>query len=138
MEDPERAIQLMSQLTALGVTLSIDDFGTGYSSLSSLRRFPVKTLKIDRSFVSAIHTNPQVAAIVTAIIDLARILSMDVVAEGVENLEQLKKLRTARCDCAQGFLFSFPLFAEAVHAAISTGLTPRLASATYAAASASQ
>jgi diguanylate cyclase (GGDEF)-like protein/PAS domain S-box-containing protein len=139
MEDPERAIQLMSQLTALGVTLSIDDFGTGYSSLSSLRRFPVKTLKIDRSFVSAIHTNPQVAAIVTAIIDLARMLSMEVVAEGVENLEQLKKLRTARCDCAQGFLFSFPLFAEAVHAVIATDLTPRLASATSrAAASASQ
>ena len=122
MEDPERAVDLMLQLAELGVTLSIDDFGTGYSSLSVLRRFPVKTLKIDRSFVATIHTNSQVAAIVTTICSLARILCMEVVAEGVENLGQLEKLKSASCDCAQGYLFSKPLSADVVPGVLATNL----------------
>ncbi len=126
MEDPERAVDLMLQLAELGVTLSLDDFGTGYSSLSVLRRFPVKTIKIDRSFVTAIHTNSQVAAIVTTIIGLARILCMEVVAEGLENLEQLEKLKSAFCDHAQGYLFSKPLAAEAVPGVLGVNLMTRL------------
>ena len=126
MEDPERAVDLMLELAELGVTLSIDDFGTGYSSLSVLRRFPVKTLKIDRSFVSTIHTNTQVAAIVVTIIGLARVLCMEVVAEGVETVEQLERLKSAFCDCAQGYLFSVPLSPEAVPGILNTNLISRL------------
>ncbi|MFY9561726.1 MAG: EAL domain-containing protein [Terriglobales bacterium] len=113
-------------LAELGVTLSIDDFGTGYSSLSVLRRFPVKTLKIDRSFIATIHTNTQVAAIVTTIIGLARILCMEVVAEGLENLEQLDKLKSALCEFAQGYLFSMPLSAEAIPGMLATNLMTSL------------
>jgi EAL domain-containing protein (putative c-di-GMP-specific phosphodiesterase class I) len=116
----------MLQLAELGVTLSLDDFGTGYSSLSVLRRFPVKTIKIDRSFIAAIHTNSQVAAIVATIIGLARVLCMEVVAEGLENFEQLEKLQSAACDCAQGFLFSKPLSAEDIPGVLGINLMARL------------
>ena len=131
MEEPERAVDRMLQLAELGVTLSIDDFGTGYSSLSVLRRFPVKTLKIDRSFVATIHTNSQVAAIVTTICTLASILCMEVVAEGVENLEQLNKLQSAFCDCAQGYLFSRPLSADAVPGVLATNLLAGLEASSH-------
>jgi diguanylate cyclase (GGDEF)-like protein/PAS domain S-box-containing protein len=112
MEDPDRALEVMMELAGMGVTLSLDDFGTGYSSLSALRYFPVKTIKIDRSFVSSIHVNSQLAAIVTTICGLARILSMEVVAEGLENIEQLAKLQAISCDFAQGYLLSKPIAAE--------------------------
>jgi EAL domain-containing protein (putative c-di-GMP-specific phosphodiesterase class I) len=126
MEDPERAVEVMLQLVELGITLSLDDFGVGYSSLSVLRRFPVKTIKIDRSFVMNIHTNSQVAAIVTTICGLARILCMEVVAEGLENLEQLEKLRSISCDFAQGYLFSKPLPPEAISAILGIDLIDRM------------
>jgi EAL domain-containing protein (putative c-di-GMP-specific phosphodiesterase class I) len=126
MEDPDRAVDLMLELAQLGVTLSLDDFGTGYSSLSVLRRFPVKTIKIDRSFVSTIHTNAQLAAIVATICGLARVLCMEVVAEGLENIEQLEKLRSIFCDYAQGYLFSRPLAAEAIPATLETNLMATL------------
>jgi len=125
MVDPERAVDLMLELAELGVTLSLDDFGTGYSSLSVLRRFPVKTIKIDRSFIAAIHTNTQVAAIVATIIGLARVLCMEVVAEGLENLEQMEKLQSAACDCAQGFLFSRPLSPDDVPSVLGINLMAR-------------
>jgi EAL domain-containing protein (putative c-di-GMP-specific phosphodiesterase class I) len=109
-------------LRGLGVSISMDDFGTGYSSLSALRRFPVKTIKIDRSFVSTIHANSQMAAIVTTICGLARILCMEVVAEGLENEEQLEKLRAVSCDFAQGYLLSRPVPADSISALLGIDL----------------
>src|ERR1700730_15529900 len=98
----------MSQLRALGIRLSIDDFGTGYSSLSYLQRFPVDTLKIDQSFISAMQTVRENCAIVSTIVALGKNLGLQVVAEGVETLSQLEMLRSIGCDAAQGYLFSKP------------------------------
>jgi diguanylate cyclase (GGDEF)-like protein/PAS domain S-box-containing protein len=136
MEDPERAVDVMLQLAQLGITLSLDDFGTGYSSLSVLRRFPVKTIKIDRSFISPIHSNSQVAAIVTTICRLARILCMEVVAEGIENFDQLAKLRSISCDYAQGYLFAMPIPADEIPAILGINLIERMEGGRSLAASA--
>jgi len=114
MENVETAIAVLGQLRALGVELAIDDFGTGYSSLSYLHRFPINTLKIDRSFVTRMTDNQENAEIVRTIVTLARSLEMDVVAEGVETAEQLRQLRDLECDFGQGYLFSRPVAAEAV------------------------
>ena len=111
MEDTEMAIGVLRQLKALGVGLAIDDFGTGYSSLAYLQRFPVDILKIDRSFVGALHT-PEGRAIVEASITLAHALGLTDVAEGVETLEQVAYLRKLRCDTAQGYHFARPMPAE--------------------------
>ncbi len=105
----EAAVGLLKQLRDLGVQLSIDDFGTGYSSLSYLQRFPVDTLKIDRSFVTQMMENEDNLAIVRTIVALAQNLGMDVVAEGVETEDQLTLLRKLECENGQGFLFSSPL-----------------------------
>ena len=105
----EAAVGLLTQLRELGVQLSIDDFGTGYSSLSYLQRFPIDTLKIDRSFVTQMMENEENLAIVRTIVALAQNLGMDVVAEGVETEDQLKLLRKLECENGQGFLFSTPL-----------------------------
>ena len=113
MHDPEVVIAMLKQLEALGVQLSIDDFGTGYSSLSYLKRFPVRSLKIDQSFVRELGQDANAAAIVKAIISLGHSLDMQVIAEGVETAEQLAFLMENRCDAMQGFLFSRPLGAEA-------------------------
>lgn len=106
MEDVEGAIRTMRELKDMGVQLSIDDFGTGYSSLSYLRRFPVDVLKIDRSFVRDIPSSAGDAALVAAIIELARGLHMRVIAEGVETLAQLDYLRWRGCDEVQGHVFA--------------------------------
>src|SRR5215203_2303945 len=105
----EAAVGLLTQLRELGVQLSIDDFGTGYSSLSYLQRFPIDTLKIDRSFVTQMMENEENLAIVRTIVALAQNLGMDVVAEGVETEDQLALQRKLECENGQGFLFSTPL-----------------------------
>jgi diguanylate cyclase (GGDEF)-like protein/PAS domain S-box-containing protein len=109
MRDPEQAVAKLEALDRLGIRLSIDDFGTGYSSLLHLKRFPIKALKIDQSFIQDITTDPDDAAIAQAIIALAESLRLKVIAEGVETRGQLELLRRYRCDQMQGYLFSKPL-----------------------------
>ncbi len=106
MREPEEAARTLRHLEHMGIRLAIDDFGTGYSSLSYLKRFPIAALKIDRTFVSDVTTNPGDAAITLAIVNLAHSLGMKVVAEGVETAEQLDFLKTNGCDEVQGYLFS--------------------------------
>ncbi len=110
MENAENAIFMLKQIRDIGVRLSVDDFGTGYSSLSYLHRFPIDTLKIDRSFVSSMTDGDgENAEIVHTIIALARALKLSVVAEGIETVEQLDQLRTLGCEFGQGYLLSRPV-----------------------------
>ena len=113
MANPERAIHTLDRLHAVGVAIAIDDFGTGYSSLSYLKRLPIDRLKIDRSFVGDITTDPDDEAITKTIITMAHSLGLDVVAEGVETLEQLEYLHEQGCDEIQGHWLSVPLDAVA-------------------------
>jgi EAL domain-containing protein (putative c-di-GMP-specific phosphodiesterase class I) len=108
MNDPERALQVVNQIASLGMRLSIDDFGTGYSSLAYLKRLPVNSLKIDRSFVRDMLIDDQDAIIVRSTIGLAHSLGLHVVAEGVEDLDTLARLRDYGCDEAQGYILSKP------------------------------
>jgi diguanylate cyclase (GGDEF)-like protein/PAS domain S-box-containing protein len=105
---------VLRELNEMGLQLTIDDFGTGYSSLSYLKQFPVKKLKIDRSFIRNVAVNPSDAAITTAIIGMAKSLDLKVIAEGVENEAQISFLREHRCDEIQGYYFSKPLTAAEV------------------------
>lgn len=124
MEDSQHTIKVSKQLGQVGVPLVIDDFGTGYSSLSYLNRFPIDTLKIDRSFVSDIDiTNENTSLNIThSIISLAHSLGVKVVAEGIENAYHLAYLKQAKCDFGQGFLFSKPVEAEAATHLAEAGL----------------
>jgi len=112
MENPERTIKMLDQLYSLGLHLAIDDFGTGYSSLSALQQFPISTLKVDRSFVRNIVTNPDDATIVDTIIQMGRNMNMDVVAEGVEDEAQLLFLQKLGCTYVQGLLFGAPMSSD--------------------------
>jgi EAL domain-containing protein (putative c-di-GMP-specific phosphodiesterase class I) len=116
VEDVDRALATMQALKTMGLSLAIDDFGTGYSSLAYLRRFPIDKLKVDRSFVRDIVTDPGDASLCSAIISLAEILGLDVVAEGVETDAQLAFLQQHGCAVMQGFYFSRPVAAEDVDA----------------------
>ncbi|MDH5517384.1 MAG: EAL domain-containing protein [Gammaproteobacteria bacterium] len=114
IDNTEHAIATMHLLKEIGVKLSIDDFGSGYSSLSYLKNFPVDFLKIDRSFIKDLDTNSKDTAITTAIIALAKSLNLRLIAEGVENNNQMTFLREQQCDELQGYLFSKPLPADQV------------------------
>ncbi len=114
MQNAEETIRLLNNIKEMGIKLSVDDFGTGYSSLSYLKRFPIDTLKIDRSFVRDIVSDPDDAAIVKAIIAMANSLNLKVIAEGVETAQQLEFLRQHGCHEMQGYYFSEPLTAEAL------------------------
>lgn len=109
MPNIDTAVEVLNGLRALGVSLLMDDFGTGYSSLNYLHSFPFNILKIDRSFVNRLTEGEQTRQIVRTIIDLARVLEMDVIAEGIETLEQCDVLRKMGCRYGQGFLFARPL-----------------------------
>ena len=109
MRDVDRAIGKMHELADMGVRLAMDDFGTGYSSLAALKRFPIHTLKIDKSFIKDITTNPNDAAISASIIALAHTMNLMVVAEGIEKQEQLDFLLEKGCEIGQGYYFSKPL-----------------------------
>ena len=109
MDDIDTAASTMRALHCSGIRISIDDFGTGYSSLSHLKRFPIKTVKIDRSFIRDITTDSDDAAIVGAIISMAHNMGLKVIAEGVETQQQLDFLHSLQCDEVQGFLFSPPV-----------------------------
>jgi EAL domain-containing protein (putative c-di-GMP-specific phosphodiesterase class I) len=114
MQSGGNTIAILEELRAMGVRLSLDDFGTGYSSLSYLKRFPINTVKIDRSFVNDILTDPNDAAITSAIIAMSHSLNLSVIAEGVETAEQLAFLRERGCDEYQGYYFSKPLPPEEI------------------------
>jgi len=121
VEESSTAMATLEALSEIGVGLALDDFGTGYSSLAYLNRFPFDALKIDRSFIDALGVEQERTAIVEAIIGMARALSLDVIAEGVENEAQLSELRRLGCDYAQGYLFSRALPAEKISGLLAEG-----------------
>jgi EAL domain-containing protein (putative c-di-GMP-specific phosphodiesterase class I) len=114
---------MLQQIKSLGIRLAIDDFGTGYSSLSYLHRFPLDTLKIDRSFISALGDNGEGMEIAWTILPMANNLGLDVVAEGIETLQQFTLLKELQCKYGQGYYFSRPLSAEGTAALLAGDLT---------------
>ena len=111
--------ETLRRLRELGFTLALDDFGTGYSSLSYLRKYPVDKIKIDGSFIASLGHDKEADAVVGAIIKLAKALNLAVVAEGVETLDQRRRLTAAGCGDVQGFLFSRPISAGEIGALLS-------------------
>ncbi|HTX72346.1 MAG TPA: EAL domain-containing protein [Rectinemataceae bacterium] len=116
MHDLEYTSSQLRKFRALGLSISVDDFGMGYSSLSYLKRFPINNIKIDKSFVKDINTDPDSGSIVTAIISISHSLNLKAIAEGVETEEQFNILRILRCDTIQGFYLSRPVPAESIEA----------------------
>jgi EAL domain-containing protein (putative c-di-GMP-specific phosphodiesterase class I) len=112
MGNAEAAIDMLRKIQRLGVQLSIDDFGTGYSNLSYLHRFPIDTLKVDRSFVSTMEGGSENGEIVRTILALAKALRLSVIAEGIESIHQFHQLRVLGCEYGQGYLFSRPIPVE--------------------------
>ncbi|HEY6448505.1 MAG TPA: GGDEF and EAL domain-containing protein [Acidobacteriaceae bacterium] len=120
------ALKTMRELGSLGVGLHMDDFGVGYSSLHYLQRFPFDTLKIDRSFVRGVVHDRESHQIVRSILDLARSFGMDVVAEGIEDADQLRELQALGCPCGQGYYFARPMEPQAIDSLVASGeLMPR-------------
>ena len=109
VDEQSKIASVFNKLSDLGVRLSIDDFGTGYSALGYLRRFSVDSLKIDRSFIADVCSNPQDASLARTIVDMGHNFDLEIIAEGVENEEQLAFLNRYHCDLAQGYYFSKPV-----------------------------
>ena len=128
INDTDHALETLRELKALGVGLVLDDFGTGYSSLAYLKRFPIDTIKIDRSFVDGLARDPEDEAIVGAVISMGHALNVRVVAEGVETAAQADRLQTLGCELAQGFLFGRPVTAEELAERLASERTPALSS----------
>jgi EAL domain-containing protein (putative c-di-GMP-specific phosphodiesterase class I) len=122
MADPSGAVEMLQQIKSLGIRLAIDDFGTGYSSLSYLHRFPLDTLKIDRSFISTMCEGGEGMEIARTILPMATNLRLDVVAEGVETVQQVALLTKLQCKYAQGYYFSRPLSAQGTAALLAGDL----------------
>jgi diguanylate cyclase (GGDEF)-like protein len=129
MQDAEATIETLLALKALGIRVAVDDFGTGYSSLTYLKRLPVETLKIDRSFVNGLGQDAQDAAIVDSVVALARTLHLSVTAEGVETQAQARHLKLLGCDRGQGFLFARPLPPEDIERLLDEARSPGSATA---------
>jgi diguanylate cyclase (GGDEF)-like protein/PAS domain S-box-containing protein len=131
MEQPERAAEKLAELRALGVRFSVDDFGTGFSSLARLKKFPLSSVKIDRSFIGDLPHDTDDAAITTAVIAMAHSLRLAVIAEGVETAAQVRFLRERNCDEIQGFFFAKPLPAAEVPAFQQRRANPTVAAIGY-------
>jgi EAL domain-containing protein (putative c-di-GMP-specific phosphodiesterase class I) len=114
MRDGDATIGRLNAIKSLGVRIAIDDFGTGYSSLAYLRRFPVDILKIDQSFIGAAGDHDGGDALLHTLVQLGKELSLETVAEGIETLDQLHRLKDLRCDTGQGFLVARPMGADAI------------------------
>ena len=112
VENAEQTVQVLKELKALGVSLSIDDFGTGYSSLSYLTKFPLDSLKVDRSFVTGLPDNPDAVTMAKAIVNMAQNLGLKIIAEGIETERQSAFLHALGSDIGQGYLFSRPVSYE--------------------------
>ena len=123
MGDPTTAVEMLQHIKSLGIQLAIDDFGTGYSSLSYLHRFPLDTLKIDRSFISSMGEDGEGMEIARTILPMANNLRLDVVAEGVETIQQVAMLKKLHCKYGQGYYFSQPLSAEGTTALLAGDIT---------------
>ena len=122
MQNAANTVEILNELKSLGVEVAVDDFGTGYSSLSYLKKFPIDVLKIDRSFVRDITTDPDDASIVSTVIALAHSLNLTVIAEGVETEAQAQFLADRCCDTTQGYLYSKPVPASEIKSFLKTKL----------------
>ncbi len=116
------AARVLHQLQQMGVSIGLDDFGTGFSSLSQIRSLPINTIKLDKSFVNELRSSKEAGVLVTSIITLAHNLKMQVVAEGVELMDQLVYLKTAGCDQAQGYFLSRPVPLAQTEALLKQGI----------------
>jgi diguanylate cyclase len=121
MRNFEATGAVLQSLSSMGIRIAVDDFGTGYSNLSYLKRFPIDTLKLDKSFVHDVPENEDIATIVRSVINMGRSLRLRVIAEGVENAEQLKFLQAYDCAEAQGYYFGRPVDSNECEALISLG-----------------
>ena len=122
LNNAESVLKTLSNIRAMNVQLHMDDFGTGYSSLSYLNRFPINSLKIDQSFVGRLGLCEETWKIVQAIVNLGKNLEMELIAEGIENIMQLRMLQTLKCDYGQGYYFAKPMEPEDVESLIASPL----------------
>ena len=119
MADMDLSIAQLTKLKALGVRLAVDDFGTGYSSLNYIRRFPVDILKVDKSFIDGVNEEGEASALTAAVVELAGILKLQPVAEGIERADQLERLLQLKCALGQGYFFARPLPPDGIGAFLS-------------------